>query len=260
MNIPLKRPLMVVDLETTNANVNTARIVQIAYQRYSHDGISLRCKRYNHLVNPESIIDPGAIETHHITPEMVQDQPTFADLAPKLINDFMDTDFAGYNVGFDLQILINEFRKLHMGFNSTQASIIDGYKLWIRLRPRTLSDAIEYWAGRKPQDAHDAAADVHMTSEIIQAQYEDIQNKRLLEHDPSKTIVEQLSELSFPNRVDLSGKFIRDDDGEIIFNFSQNKGAKAKSNPGFLRWMLRNDFPLETKLWVRNILKELQDG
>ena len=55
--------------------------------------------------------------------------------------------------------------------------------------------------------------------------------------------------------IDYAGKFARDEDGDIIFTFGDNRGKKVKTNLGMLEWMLPKDFfPAHTKYIARQIL------
>ena len=74
MSLHLKRPLAIIDLETTGVNISSDRIVEIAIVKIMPDG-SRQVKRK--LINPEMPIPPGSTEVHGISNEMVKDAPTF---------------------------------------------------------------------------------------------------------------------------------------------------------------------------------------
>ena len=56
--------------------------------------------------------------------------------------------------------------------------------------------------------------------------------------------------------IDFDGKFTRNENGDIVFNFSKdNKGKRVIDEPGFVSWMLRADFiTYDTKEKARRIL------
>jgi DNA polymerase-3 subunit epsilon len=60
--------------------------------------------------------------------------------------------------------------------------------------------------------------------------------------------------------VDLAGRLIYNDEGEIIFNFGKHKGVLAvellKRDPGYFGWMMQGDFPRYTK----RVLQQIKDG
>ena len=61
-----------------------------------------------------------------------------------------------------------------------------------------------------------------------------------------------------PFNADRSGR-LRWVDGELTVNFGKKKGARvkdlAKDDPGFLKWIIKNDFPQDTRLLCENALK-----
>jgi DNA polymerase-3 subunit epsilon len=81
MNLELKRPLAVIDLETTGVNPGTDRIVEIAIVKIMPDG-SQQIKRK--LINPEMLISKVSSDIHGITDEMVKDAPTFKQVANEI--------------------------------------------------------------------------------------------------------------------------------------------------------------------------------
>jgi hypothetical protein len=64
--------------------------------------------------------------------------------------------------------------------------------------------------------------------------------------------------MDFPDLVDPDGKFVRREDGAILFAFGPYNGTAvedvARTNPGFLEWMLMKDFSREAKAVVRQAL------
>ncbi|MFN8690159.1 MAG: 3'-5' exonuclease, partial [Cyclobacteriaceae bacterium] len=51
--------------------------------------------------------------------------------------------------------------------------------------------------------------------------------------------------------VDLAGRMIRTETGDVVFNFGKhkNKGVLQvlKNEPSYYDWMMNGDFPLDTK-------------
>jgi len=66
--------------------------------------------------------------------------------------------------------------------------------------------------------------------------------------------LEEMALKSIPEgSVDFAGKLKLDEDGEVVYAIGKSKGVRVKDDPGFGKWMLKNDFPNQTK----RILKEL---
>jgi DNA polymerase-3 subunit epsilon len=64
--------------------------------------------------------------------------------------------------------------------------------------------------------------------------------------------------------VDLAGRITYDGQGEEIFNFGKHKGKKVtdvlKDEPSYYDWMIKNDFPLDTKRKLTQIrIRNLTD-
>jgi DNA polymerase-3 subunit epsilon len=60
-------------------------------------------------------------------------------------------------------------------------------------------------------------------------------------------------------RIDLAGKFLRDDDGDAVYNFGKNKGQKVKDDMGLIFWMLNTDFSANTLFHARKIIDAIQN-
>ena len=60
-----------------------------------------------------------------------------------------------------------------------------------------------------------------------------------------------------PFNVDKAGR-LRWVDGEVAINFGKNRGRKlrelAEREPNFLKWMLKGDFPKDTRDIVQNAM------
>jgi|FLOH01.1.fsa_nt_gi DNA polymerase III epsilon subunit family exonuclease len=99
------REFVVFDTETTGLE-HTADIVNIAAIVYNSDGREIG--RVSELIRPPadengniSTGSPEAVNVHGITPEMVKDAPTFADLAPQLYEALQGRTLVAHNINFD---------------------------------------------------------------------------------------------------------------------------------------------------------------
>jgi len=81
LDLPLKNaPLVFIDTETTGLRPDLGhRVVEIAALRT--DGLQ-KVAEFSALVNPQRTLDPGAMAVNGITPDMVADAPTFAEICP----------------------------------------------------------------------------------------------------------------------------------------------------------------------------------
>lgn len=95
----LARSFLLLDTETTGLNTNTSEIVQIAVI-CSHGATIL-----DTLVKPRNAIPKEAIAIHHITDEMVQQAPSWAEIFPKLETILMHQRVVIYNAGYDWPLI-----------------------------------------------------------------------------------------------------------------------------------------------------------
>lgn len=269
--LPLEivRPAVNLDLESTGGDPKTARIVQISLEVFLPDG---SVEHHWSMINPEIEIPESSSKVHGITNELLRTvcakckkvegdhpnevcdrfrlAPKFSQIAKFLIVKLQDVDFIGYNHRrFDLPLLEEEFRRVDIVFNWQSAAVIDVFRLWQILEPRTLSDAVEkYGDGEKLEGAHDARNDTRGTMIALRGM---LQARPDL---PRK--IEELGALCFPpdpNRIDFDGKFVFIG-GVPCFNFGKHKGQPMKSNKGYLQWMLDGQFSEDTKQYVRDAL------
>lgn len=244
----VERPIIFFDLETTGLSIATDRIVQLAYEKHFLDGT---IENKTMLFNPGRPIPQGVIDIHGITDEMVKDAPLFAEKAIELAAVFADCYYSGFNiVRFDLPLLRQELKRSGQEFKFVPKDILDAKLVYNYMEPRDLSAAYRYYCGKEHLEAHDAAADVAVTAEILVQQIERYGFEE----------IKKIHAESCRDYVDMDGKFYRDG-GDIYFGFSKFKGqllsAVAQSDPTFLRWILQADFPEDTKDVVRNALNEL---
>jgi DNA polymerase-3 subunit epsilon len=124
------------------------------------------------------------------------------------------------------------------------------------MEKRNLTAAYKFYCGKDLKNAHSAEADTLATMDVFTSQIErylgeemeDLQGNKLgvFENDMKK-----LHDLLNEKMVDLAGRFVFNDKGEEVFNFGKQKGKTIpqvlKEEPGYYDWMMRGDFPLDTK-------------
>lgn len=256
--LPLERPLICLDLETTGPNPREDRIVELGFILLKPDGTT---KEWQSFVNPGISIPSEAtygnpekgFDGHGITDEMVQGcslcrqakgncpeeqpndlppgghffrpWPSFRQLAESLLRGFKDCDYGGYNVkNYDLPLLQAEFQRAGHSWSYADARILDGFRLWQVGRRRTLSDAVEEFLGEQHDGAHRALDDVRASLRVIAAQ---LQKFPALPRDLTK-----LHELQWPrdpNALTPDGKIVwrKDSNGwTAVMNFGKNWTGK----------------------------------
>jgi DNA polymerase-3 subunit epsilon len=245
--LQLKKPLAVIDLETTGVNLGSDRIVEIAIVRIQIDG-TRQIKRK--LLNPEIPISAVSRDLHGISNEMVKDAPTFKQAANE-IKQFLDNcDLAGYNSNrFDIPLLAEEFLRVGLEFDFSHRRLVDVQKIFHMMEQRTLSAAYKFYCNKNLEGAHGAEVDAVATWEILQAQME----KYPQLGSTVETIITCVGDDSI---VDFARRMIMEN-GVEVFNFGKHKGRSVvevlKAEPQYYDWMMKGDFPMHTKVKLTEI-------
>lgn len=246
MNIHLERPIVFFDLETTGTNVSRDRIVEIYAKKILPNSQE---EEYYQLINPQMDIPYGASKVHGITNEKVATEPTFEQVAENISSFFNDSDIGGYNViRFDVPILIEEFYRSNLENPFLNANFVDSMLIFHKMVPRTLAGALKYYTNKDLEQAHSAKADVLATIEVFKNQINSHKNL------PETTKQIEQFTLNGKTIIDFAGYFMKDQSGDIVFNFGKHKNKPAKSEQGYLNWMMNNDFPIQTKKVIQKIL------
>jgi DNA polymerase-3 subunit epsilon len=228
LNLNLTRPLVFFDLETTGTDVYSDRIVEMSYCKYTPDGNNV-AKTIR--INPQIPIPVQASEVHKIYDVDVVECPIFSEIVESLFTDFENCDFAGYNIlKFDIPLLVEEFLRCgdKIPFDNN-TKFIDVYKIFTKYEKKDLSTALNFYCGRNHHDAHQASADVLASIQIFNAQ--------LVKYDFNNNS-EEFSEYGEFDTITISGKFARDKDGTIIYNFGKNIGKSVISERDYLDWII----------------------
>jgi DNA polymerase-3 subunit epsilon len=256
MPLQLKKPLAVIDLETTGTNLGTDRIIEIAIVKLLPDGKQVVKRK---IINPQMPIPKSSSDLHGITDEMVKDAPVFKQVANEIKQVLDNCDLAGYNSNrFDIPMLMEEFLRAEVDFDMKGRKLIDVQKIFHLMEQRTLSAAYKFYCSKTHDAAHSAEADAKATLEIFQAQIERYP-------DLGNSIDSVLKFIGEDVIVDFARRFTIEN-GVEIFNFGKHKGRPIydvlKSEPQYYDWMMKGDFPMHTKqklteIYTRTILKKV---
>lgn len=251
MKLNLSKPLCVFDLETTGVQIAIDRIVELSILKVFPNGnkesLTLR-------VNPEIPIPEESSAIHGITDVMVQNEPTFKELAPRIYNMIKDSDLAGFNSNrFDIPLLAEELLRAGIDFDLKKAQAVDVQTIFHKKEKRTLEAAYKFYCDKNLDDAHSAEADTLATYEVLKAQlehYKDLENN-----------ISFLAEYSkHQHFADFAGYIGYNEKEEEIFAFGKHKGKRVidvlQSEPGYFGWMQNAEFPLYTKKVLTRIRLE----
>ncbi|WP_080059593.1 3'-5' exonuclease [Spirosoma aerolatum] len=177
----------IVDVETTGGINGPTRLTEIAIFR--HDGQQV-VDSFHSLLNPGCPIPPFIQYLTGISDEMVQDAPTFADVAESVLRITEDAIFVAHNVSFDFNFVKKELNWLGYDFCRrtlctvrTSRKVIPGYPSY-SLGKLCKSLGIPLHGRHRAQG--DAAATVLLF-------------EMLLQHDSRGLIPRVVPRIEFPN-------------------------------------------------------------
>lgn len=254
MFLKLKEPLVVFDLETTGTNVVKDRIVEYSFVKVMPDGEIIK----NTLkINPERPIPLETSLIHGIYDKDVKDAPTFKSVAKELSSFLHGCDLAGFNIlKFDVPVLVEEFLRADVDFDISKRKLLDAQKIFHMMEKRTLTAAYKFYCDKDLVNAHSAEADTLATLDVLNAQIERYEGESLMDLKGKvlgtfENNVQKLHQITNDSMVDLAGRFVFNADGVEVFNFGKHKGQPVeevlKKESGYYDWMMKGDFPMDTK-------------
>jgi DNA polymerase-3 subunit epsilon len=249
--IELKRPLAVIDLETTGTNVATDRILEIAIVKIMPDGTrQSKTKR----VHPCIPIPEASTAIHGITNEDLKECKPFKEVANELKQFLENCDIAGYNSNrFDIPMLVEEFLRAGISFETAGRKFIDVQKIFHLMEKRTLAAAYKFYCEKELEHAHSAEADAMATFEVLLAQ--------IARYEGLKSDVDSLSDFTKEEDYIDFGRRMVIEKGVEVFNFGKHKGKSVrvilKEEPQYYDWMMKSEFSLHTKQKLTEIFNSM---
>ncbi len=233
--------LLTLDCETTGTNRTTDQVIEVGF--VTLDGEDQRT--FVQRIRPEVDISPGAYRIHGISMEDLKDAPLFREEAHRFAQTLRWADaIAGYNVRFDLDILLRQLNESGHPVDMSATLLFDPHRLWAAMEPRGLAAAHQRFVGEPIQNAHQALADAEATLSVWQAMVSTFG----LEDKTG----EELAKLCFPEfarRINGSDHFAWES-GRAMVSFGKYRGTSIHEvlrTSDYLGWMRRQDFPPQTK-------------
>ena len=197
-------------------------------------------------VNPGIPIPAEATAKHGISDKDVEHSIGFSHYAAEIMGYLDDADLIGYDIKkFALPLLIKEMERCGLKLSLRSRFVIDAMQICREKKPLDLSEAFSLYCGKPLENTGQPDRDVDAIALLLDAQlgrYPDL----------PRTITELSDEFSTP---DLLGLFSRGE-GDLVFEFGkyrgQTLGEVAKTDLGYLRWMLDSHGYLED---VKDIVK-----
>ncbi len=111
---------IILDTETTGLDpAQGHRIIEIGCVELVNRRLTQR--RFHHYLQPDRLIDPGAIEVHGITDEFLADKPRFADIAAEFVDFISGAELIIHNAAFDVAFINHELKLWTASLRATEA-------------------------------------------------------------------------------------------------------------------------------------------
>lgn len=157
----------VFDTETTGLDPSAGdEIISIGAVRIVN-GRVLQHEVFEQLIDPERPLDVKSAAIHGITPEMLEGQPTIAEVLPRFYRFCEDTVLVGHNAAFDMRFL--QLKEESTGIRFTQP-LLDTLLLSPVVHPQEQAHRLEAIAKRMGVNVigrHTALGDAIVTGEIF---------------------------------------------------------------------------------------------
>ena len=162
--------LIVLDTETTGLSPQEGhRIIEIGCVEMIKR--RLTGKRFHVYINPERIIDAGAMAVHGITNEFLQDKLLFADIAQEFIDFIRGAELIIHNAPFDVGFINYEFAKLDLGTVKDYSTVFDTLAAARKKHAgqRNTLDALcnRYGVNNSHRDLHGALLDAEILADVF---------------------------------------------------------------------------------------------
>ncbi len=231
-----KQKFVCIDCETTGLDAQQDRIIEVAVMCFDAKQVYAQMES---LINPECQIPETSIAIHHITPEMIKDKPTIAQVLPEILQLIGNHIIVGHGVGFDIDILATAAERHGIPCKIRYNRYLDTLRM-ARLYGESPINSLEHL--RKHfniplEGAHRAMSDVIVNKEVF---------KHLAKR--YKTTEQLFEALSRPILMDT-------------MPLGKHKGRPLKEMPlQYLQWIVNKDFDQDLLYSVRTELKRRKKG
>ena len=164
--------IVVLDTETTGLNPQEGhRIIEIGCVELVKR--RLTGKRFHVYINPDRIIDEGAIAVHGITNQFLDDKPHFEQIAEDFIAFIKGAELVIHNAPFDVGFINHEFSRLEnkAGTVTDYSEVFDTLAFARKKHPgqRNSLDALckRYGIDNSHRDLHGALLDAEILADVF---------------------------------------------------------------------------------------------
>jgi DNA polymerase-3 subunit epsilon len=260
--------LVAFDLETTGLEMERDRVLEFCFVEL--DASLAELGRWSRLVDPGVAVSKEIEELTGISTAMVKGQPPFSAHAPRIQALVKDAVLIAHNHSFDVPFLDMELRRAGQPGLAPDHPCIDTLVIERHVNSHRLSEVYRRYVGQEFDGGHRSEADVLATVEVLRRQR--AAHAPLLPPGGLEGLLATNVDRHFGGEkrvkfwLDHGHRFYRDPAGTIRLGFGPHRGCPAVQlhpcvngvqghHEEFLRWMLRRDFPAETKATVEMILR-----
>lgn len=159
-----QRCYAVVDVETTGGTADKDRITEIAIVKVQAGQI---IDTFSTLVNPMRAIPPFISRLTGISQAMVENAPTFAEIASRVAEFLKGCLFVAHNAKFDFAFVKAEFNRAGFEFSAPQlCTVVAARRYFPKLNAYGLAALCEHFA-IPLQNHHRALADAEATAQLL---------------------------------------------------------------------------------------------
>ena len=164
---------IVLDTETTGLDFRTGdRVIEIGCVELR--GRQLTGQRFHAYINPQRVIDPGAIAIHGLTNEFLADKPKFAEIAADFMAFVRGAELVIHNAAFDVGFLNNELGLLqHESIDLLCSDVTDTLRMAREMRPGKKNNlnalCSEFGVDNSGRQLHGALLDAELLAEVYLA-------------------------------------------------------------------------------------------
>lgn len=162
---------IVLDTETTGLSAEKGhRLIEVGCVEMINRRIT---ENYFHVyVNPDRVIEEGAIRVHGITNEFLKDKPKFSHIAESLFAYLQGAELIIHNAAFDLSFLNSEFTRIQKKWAplTNHCNVIDTLAMARREHPgqQNTLDALckRYSVDNTNRELHGALLDARLLANV----------------------------------------------------------------------------------------------
>jgi DNA polymerase-3 subunit epsilon len=164
---------VILDTETTGLDFRTGdRVIEIGCVELR--GRQLTGQRFHAYLNPERVIDPGAIAIHGLTNEFLADKPKFAEIVGDFLEFIRGAELVIHNAAFDVGFLNNELGLLQKeSIEQVCSDVIDTLRMAREMRPGKKNNlnalCSEFGVDNSGRQLHGALLDAELLAEVYLA-------------------------------------------------------------------------------------------